>query len=364
MQTNSQNQRWTATPLVSVVMVVCNVERFLAESIESILAQNYGSFEFVIVDFGSTDKTKAIVASYAAKDDRVKHHEISSCGLAEARNAACSFATGKYAAIMDADDVSLPDRLTRQVEFLETHMQVAVLGGAVEWIDTGGNSLIVRENPTGHREIEAVLRECCPLWQPSVMLRRDVFLAAGGYRAAFASAEDYDLWLRLAERCEIANLPEVVLRYRIHPFQVSMRKQTQQTLGILAARVSSEARRAGHKDPLDGVKKITPELLSRLGISPRELHSELVMNRRQWVRHMSMAGETSAALEAALAIAHSDLSGVEPWQIADLQLTIASLYWRLGKYGKSFLSGCRALVTRPIVAGRPLRPLLQRLRWV
>ena len=76
-------------------MVVCNVERFLDESIESILGQTYGNLEFVIVDFGSSDKSKDIVASYAKKDGRVKLHEIAPCGLAEARNAACSFAKGK-----------------------------------------------------------------------------------------------------------------------------------------------------------------------------------------------------------------------------------------------------------------------------
>ena len=97
-------------PVVSVAMVVCNVERFLAEAIESILAQTYRDFEFVIVDFGSTDRSKEIIAGYAAKDSRVKLHEIPHCGLAEARNAGCFLAQGQYIAIMDADDVSLPER--------------------------------------------------------------------------------------------------------------------------------------------------------------------------------------------------------------------------------------------------------------
>jgi len=363
MPFDSQTER-TAGPLVSVAMVVRNVERFLAESIESILAQTYRKFEFVIVDFGSTDNSQAIVAKYAEKDERVRLYQVLPCGLAEARNAAVAFAKGKYTAIMDADDVSLPERLSLQVQFMEAHPEVEVLGGAVEWIDANGTSIIVRENPAANRQIQAMLRECCPLWQPSVMVRRDAFLAAGGYRGAFAPAEDYDLWLRMAEHCEIANLRDVILRYRIHPSQVSMRKQSQQTLGILAARISAEARRSGKNDPLDGVEVITPELLSGLGVSLRTFQAELMMNRRQWIRHMSMAGEVAVALDAALAIAHSDLSGVERWQRADLQLTIASLYWLQKKYARSLISGCRALVTRPIVAGRPLRPLLQRLRWV
>ena len=94
-------------PLISVVMVICNVDRFLAEAIESILAQSFRDFEFIIVDFGSADNSKAIASHYAAEDTRIKFHEIPHCGLAEARNAGCALAQARYIAIMDADDVSL-----------------------------------------------------------------------------------------------------------------------------------------------------------------------------------------------------------------------------------------------------------------
>ncbi len=100
-------------------MVMCNVDRFLAESIESILGQTFRDFEFIIVDFGSTDKSKAIASSYATKDSRIRFHEIPNCGLAEARNVSCSLARGRYIAIMDADDVSVPDRLMLQIEVHE-----------------------------------------------------------------------------------------------------------------------------------------------------------------------------------------------------------------------------------------------------
>ena len=121
-----------SNPLVSVVMVVCNVDHFLAESIESILGQTFREFEFIIVDFGSTDKSKAIAASYAAKDNRVKLHDAPHCALAEVRNFGCSLAQGEYIAIMDADDVSAPDRLMLETEFMENHPEVGLLGGATE----------------------------------------------------------------------------------------------------------------------------------------------------------------------------------------------------------------------------------------
>lgn len=98
-------------PPISVVMVVCNADRFLAEAIESILGRTFSEFEFIIVDFGSTDKSRSIISSYAAKDSRVKFHTISNCSLAEARNSGCFLAQGRYIAIMDADDVSVQGRL-------------------------------------------------------------------------------------------------------------------------------------------------------------------------------------------------------------------------------------------------------------
>src|SRR5579864_6120600 len=113
-------------PVVSVVMIVYNVERFLGEAIQSILGQTFREFEFLIVDFGSTDESKSIVSSFAAKDRRIKLHEIQNCGLAEARNAGCSLAQGKYIAIIDADDISLPERLRWQVDFMEKHPEVGL----------------------------------------------------------------------------------------------------------------------------------------------------------------------------------------------------------------------------------------------
>jgi glycosyltransferase involved in cell wall biosynthesis len=108
-------------PLISVVMVVCNADRFLAEAIESILSQTFSEFEFIIVDFGSTDKSRSIISSYATRDRRVKFHTMSNCALPEARNAGCFLAQGQYIAIMDADDVSVRDRLKWEFEFMEEH---------------------------------------------------------------------------------------------------------------------------------------------------------------------------------------------------------------------------------------------------
>lgn len=348
-------------PLVSVVMVVCNVDRFLAESIESILEETFRDFEFVIVDFGSTDNSKSIISGFAARDSRVKFHIIPSCGLAEARNAGCLLAQGRYIAIMDADDVSVPNRLLWEVDFMEKHPELGVLGGAVEWINAKGKPLMIARHPLGDRELQSDLLIHSVLWQPTVLIRRDAFARVGGYRGIFAPAEDYDLWLRIAEHFQIANLEQVVLEYRIHPYQVSLRRRTQQTLGILAAQASASSRRRGKPDPLASAEQITPTLLVELGVTEARQQRELASDCRQWIRHMYMAGEYNVALRAAEEILQSDLKNIERWQIADLRLTTAQLYWQQARFLRSVLRAAQAVLTRPMVVGRPLKPMLRRL---
>jgi glycosyltransferase involved in cell wall biosynthesis len=348
-------------PLISVVMVTCNVERFLAESIESILAQTFSNFEFIIVDFGSTDKSKAIAQSYAEKDPRIRVHEIRTCGLAEARNAGCFLAQGRYIAIMDADDISLPDRLRWEFDFMESHPEVGFVGGATEWIDATGRSLRIESFPTADHELRMTLAAGCSVCQPTVLIRREAFVLAGGYRPAFVLGEDYDLWLRLVERWQCANLRQVVLKYRSHPFQVQLRKVKHQSLCILAAQASASARRNGNPDPLNSVEEITPAALAALGVSET---TQRVFASCDLIRGLYLAGEYSRALAASIeALGSSDWKHAQSWQIADTRLTVARLYWRQGKYARSLLAAGHALVSRPIILGRPLKPLLRRFQF-
>ena len=345
---------------MSVVMVICDVERFLSDAIESILAQTFTDFEFIIVDFGSTDKSKAIALSYAAKDPRIRVHEIPNCGLAEARNAGCYLGQGRYIAIMDADDVSLPERLAWQIDFMETHPEVAVIGGATEWIDANGKSLRIERFPTGDYEIRAALPVTCVFCQPTVLVRREAFVSVGGYRPAFALAEDYDLWLRMAEHFQCANLSQVVLKYRSHPHQVQLRRVRQQSLFSLAARASASLRRNGDPDPLNSVEKITPALLATLGVSEA---AQQISADQDFIRSMYLAGEYSNALKAAdKALRSSDWEYAERWRIADTRLMLARLHWKQKEFAISFVIAGQALITWPALLGRPLKPLLRRFQ--
>jgi len=356
--------------MVSVVMVVCNVERFLAEAIESILAQTFRDFEFIIVDYGSTDRSKSIISSFAAKDTRIKSHEIPNCNLPEARNAGCFLAQGKYIALIDADNISLPDRLKWGVEFMEEHPEVGVVGGGREAIDATGASLPNSALPYGaaprpleNRELQSALLSDCAIWQNSALMRKEAFTLVGGYRAIFLQAEDYDLWLRIAERFEIANLKEPVFKLRYHPYQLSVRMRAQQTLCYLAARASAVRRKAGKPDPLDSVREITPTVLVALGVSYAEQQGALVYAYCAQLHCMCAIGEWSGALNLALEMLRrsSDWKYVDRRGIANIRLKAARVYWKNNRFLQSIFTAGHAVMTRPMLVGRPLKRLLMRL---
>ena len=290
------------TPTVSVVLCVYNSERYLAEAIESILAQTMRDIEFVIVDDGSTDGTSAILRRYAAADDRVRVVTRPHEGVAASLNAGCDLARGRYIARMDADDVALLDRLEKQVAFLERNPDVAVLGGALEVIDDQGRTTHVKANPSGDAEIrERLLHEDC-MAHPSVMLRTEVLRAAGGYRTTFHHAEDYDLWLRLAETCQFANLPGILVRYRVHSGSVSVQSHREQIVYALGAQLSARLRRETGRDPVGSVDRITESTLfawglrNRLGITETGLHEMMTEEYVKAARRADLAGHGAQAL--------------------------------------------------------------------
>jgi len=351
--------------LVSVVMVICNVERFLGEAIESVLDQTFHDFEFIILDYGSTDKSKDIVLSYAARDSRIKLHSIPPCTYIEAKIAACSLAQGLYIAVQDADDNSLPNRLLWEVEFMEKNPAVAVLGTAADWINAENRFLRVLEPPTSDEEIRTALLTSSPFVHSSIMMRRQSFTQVGGYRRVFTHAEDYDLYLRISEHFQCANLKQVAVQYRIHAHQFSLRTLRQQKIAKLAAQASASARQTRVVDPLDSVEEISESLLVELGVPPARLEAQLFLGYQDWIRNMFMAGEYSAALETAVKVLESEWEEIDRKEIADLRMTVARLLWKKKKFIKSLGAACRAVITKPVLAGDLFDSLWRKfaLRW-
>lgn len=252
-----------STPKVSVLMSVYNGSRYLEESVESILNQTFTDFEFIIIDDGSTDESLSILKHYSQQDSRIQLITQPNIGLTKTLNKALALAQGEFIARMDADDISMPERFDRQVEYLENHPNCVALGCDVLQIDMDGAPICQMGVLLAHNEIEAQLLQGRGgvIRHPAVMMRRDALVAIAGYRDNFQTAQDLDLYLRLAERGKLANLPEVLLKYRIHIASVNFAKYEQQTQDVRTMLEQAYAKR-GLEMPEDLLQrryqKLTP----------------------------------------------------------------------------------------------------------
>ena len=242
---------------ISVTMPVFNAEKYLAESIESILNQSFRDFEFLIIDDSSTDHSLDIINRYRDTDNRIKVLQNKYAkGIVGASNTGLEASQGKYIARMDADDVSLPDRFEKQHRFMESHPEVGICG---TWANAFGQKTGLMKLPETDAEIRTALLFCCCMIHPTVMMRRD-FLRAHqlSYREFFDTAQDYDLWARALDYTQFYNIPEMLLKYRVHETQISSARKADQ-----------EKER----------RKIKHYLLTRTGASPTadqtELHDSL-----------------------------------------------------------------------------------------
>lgn len=283
---------------VAVVLPVRDGARYLAEALDSVLAQTLADLDLVVVDDGSTDATPAILRGYAERDARVRVVQADGTGLADALNLGCRATECEYIARMDADDVALPDRLALQVAALSADEELAAVGGAVDLIDRRGRVVGHEDYPGADAEIRQLLLRAAPMVHPAVTIRRTALEAVGGYRRIFRHAEDYDLWLRLSEHGRLSNLPVTVLRYRLHPGQVSAHMVEEQARYSLVARAAADLRAAGRPDPLTGCTELDPQRLAALGVDGAALQAAGRDQWAWWAATMTAVGQTAAAANA------------------------------------------------------------------
>src|SRR3984893_8087593 len=333
-----------SSPTVSVVMSVFNGEEFLSETIDSVLNQSFRDFEFVIVDDGSTDATADILSKYVLRDGRIRVLRNGKKGRAASLNLGISLANGKYVANPDADDLSIPGRLEEQVAFMERNPEVGVLGGAFELIADSGDVIDIIRHPLEDSQIQSVILRYNPICHSSVILRKDIVLASGGYRSTFEPSEDYDLWLRMSERSRLANLQNVLVRYRVHANQLSVRKLERQTLCVLAASAAAEQRRSGRSDPFADIQEITPQVVESLGVTRFKTHTAFVEALRCWISQLKDIN-SEAALELVEKLIQLSHSGpVEPRILADAWLAAARIHYRQGRRARALLYVGRAIL--------------------
>jgi glycosyltransferase involved in cell wall biosynthesis len=210
----------THSPTVSVVVPVYNTERYVADTIDSILKQTFTDFELIIIDDGSRDRSPQILRELAAKDARIRLTLRENRGIVRTRNELLEQCRGKYMAVNDSDDLSMPTRLEKQVAYLESHPDCVLLGSRVMLMDPFGSPVCPTGQKLVHEEIEKELLGNGGGWalvQSAIMARVDVVRRIGGYRGEEHNlAEDHDLFVRLAEVGRVANLEEPLVWYRRH----------------------------------------------------------------------------------------------------------------------------------------------------
>ena len=230
-----------------------NSDTWLAEAIESVLCQSFDDFEFVIVDDGSTDKSKDIIAKYAKVDERILTIPKKNSGLADSLNVGLQQARGEWIARIDSDDLCEPERFADQLAFVDQHPKTALLGSGTTIMDAQGSQEHVYLYPTRHRVlVRHLLLSQSFFPHSSALYRRDLAIEIRGYRSFFVRSQDFDLWLRLSMIGKMAALRKPLVKIRRHDGQISNDQSGfRQYLYSRAALVSYYSKLCGIQDPVE-----------------------------------------------------------------------------------------------------------------
>jgi hypothetical protein len=237
------------------------------------LDQSVSNLEFIIVNDGSTDGSADILDRYARADRRVRVLHQANRGVAASRNRAIGEARAPLVAVMDGDDVAMPDRFDIQVQFLDAHLDYGAVGCQVVLIDPCGRVIGPGvPYPTDHIGFLQALENSPLMIHPGALIRRNLLVAIGGYRSIFRYGPDYDLWLRLSSITKLCSVSNVLLHYRVNPDQVSSRNLLEQKINAAIAWEAYLERRAGRPDPIAGLQALPAvacldQLFGRNGVS-------------------------------------------------------------------------------------------------
>jgi len=207
--------------MITVLMPAYNAEHYIAEAIASVLQQTYANFELIIVNDGSTDGTRNVIRTF--KDTRIKLIEQTNKGVAAALNTGLEQARAPYIARFDADDVCYPERLEKQLDFLQNNPEYILVGSEAEYITENGDFLFNFSCIAHtHEEIIEKLYFYCPFLHPTVMYKKESVRNAGGYPKHAHNFEDYLLWTNIAREGKLYNMPQPLIKYRLNPTSVTI----------------------------------------------------------------------------------------------------------------------------------------------
>jgi hypothetical protein len=241
------------------------------------------------------------VRAWARREPRLRAFRLRRPGLARSLNDAADKARAPLLARLDGDDIAAPGRLAAQVAAMRARLELGLLGSAAELIDSLGRPIGALDRPLSDSGVRQFLRTGCAFVHSSVIMRREIFLAAGGYRKGLNVAEDYDLWLRMSEHSQIANLPDRLVRYRLHVQSATARKPVRQAVAIACVTAAAEARRLGRPEPFfHGIPELR-KALPLLGMTAAGFRRHLRLTAfRLYVSHAYLALPLPAWLKAAL----------------------------------------------------------------
>lgn len=236
---------------ISVLMPVYNAEPYVAEAVESVLNQTFTDFEFIIINDGSTDSSLEILQKYASQDTRIKLISRENRGLIITLNEGLALARGTLIARMDADDINCIDRFEKQLDYLNSYPNCVAVGTKTQLIDDENDALCFMGEHESHEEIDSrhIRGIGGMIIHPSAMIQRAAMISIGGYLDSYPHAEDVDFWLRLAEYGELANLPEVLFKYRQHFESVGYKHRLTQIESVRKAVKAACLRRGIDFDP-------------------------------------------------------------------------------------------------------------------
>jgi hypothetical protein len=316
-------------PAVTVLMPVYNSSTYLPSAIESILAQTFDDFEFLIIDDGSTDNTWPMLMEYGRRDARIRLvRNQANIGLTRCLNDGLAWAQGEYIARMDGDDISLPERLALQVAFMKQHPRVGVCGAWVR--KTGEHGRGMERYPTNVEDIRCQLLFKDVLAHPAVIMRRMLFAQLGlAYDPAYRYAQDYDLWVRVAEHVDLANIPRVLLHYRMHGQQAGQYEREAQNQAAGRVRQFQLQRL--------GMQPTVAESATHEAISTSRFRAEqtFILAAEAWLRKLNTANQRTGIYPESVFVR---VLG-ERWYVV-CRLSTALGPWAWWSFWRSPLSRC------------------------
>lgn len=217
-------------PLVSVLIPCYNVEAYVEESVSSIINQTYTDLEIIVINDCSTDRTKEILESLAQRDTRIKvFNNDTNLKLIETLNRGVSLCNGEYIARLDADDIAFPERIEKQVAFMEDHPDYSIVSTMFYTFRTGKKKKNLYNNPVTYEDLQAYLLFRSGICHPAVMIRKTLFTELGlSFEKKYLHVEDYALWSKSLYCTKLANIPEPLLYYRVHDSQISVLNEKKQ----------------------------------------------------------------------------------------------------------------------------------------